>query len=110
MPPSEAVEPAPAAQANNEGDDVVDRPTARAIRSDLQSDLARVLYCDETDLSDDATFVELGLDSILGLEFLASINARYGIRENIDAVYEHPTLAQLTQYLAQRVSAQAGDR
>jgi aryl carrier-like protein len=74
------------------------------ISAELRKDLAEILYCEPAEVDDQATFTEMGLDSILGLEFLAVINTRYGLKENIDAVYDHPTVPALSQYLDARRS------
>jgi aryl carrier-like protein len=93
-----------------EGDEqVAAQVTVLSILSDLRGDLSRILYCDEEDIADDVTLVEQGLDSILGLELLAAFNARLQLRENIDAIYDHPTPAQLSEYLLGRVTAKAAN-
>jgi acyl carrier protein len=72
---------------------------ASSIREDLRTHLADVLYCDTGEIDDDATFKDLGLDSVLGVELVSVINTRYGLAETIDAVYEHPTLARLSGHV-----------
>lgn len=73
--------------------------SASAIREDLRAHLADVLYCEIDEVADDATFKELGLDSVLGVELVSVINAKYGLSERIEVVYEHPTLNRLTDYV-----------
>ncbi len=46
----------------------------------------------------------LGLDSMLSVEFVAALNARYGTRIAATALYEHPT----PQALARHVAAELG--
>ncbi|MEV6410721.1 acyl carrier protein [Kribbella sp. NPDC051718] len=83
--------------------------TTESIRHDLREELARILYCDVDEISDDDSFVELGLDSVLGLEFLVVLNSRLSLTENIDVVYDHPTLARLTDHVWGVLSARAID-
>lgn len=78
-----------------------------AVRMELRNDLARILYCDVADVTDDATFTELGLDSILGFELLTVVNARYSLQENIDSIYGNPTVPVLSDHLVKRIEAKA---
>ncbi|MDJ0384717.1 acyl carrier protein [Streptomyces sp. G-G2] len=50
-------------------------------------------------------FTFMGLDSLLGAQFLGALGARYGIRLPADALYEHPTPAALARHLASRLHA-----
>ncbi|MER5732902.1 acyl carrier protein [Streptomyces sp. NPDC002138] len=50
-------------------------------------------------------FTFLGVDSLLGAQFLGALGARYGIRLPADAVYEHPTPAALARHIAGRLHA-----
>jgi acyl carrier protein len=79
--------------------------SASAIREDLRLHLAEVLCCETGEIADDATFKDLGLDSVLGVELVSMINANYGLQESIDAVYEHPTLVKLADYVRDRATA-----
>lgn len=78
------------------------------IRADMREDLARVLYCKITDINDELCFTAQGLDSILGLDFLAAINGRYGLTEDIDKIYDYPTVNELSSYIFDRVGAMTG--
>lgn len=72
------------------------------IREELRSHLAGILYCEADDVADDATFEDLGLDSILGLELIAMVNTRYGLTEPLESVYEYPTLGEFSMYVRDR--------
>lgn len=77
--------------------------SAASVRDELRAHLADVLYCEAAEVDDDATFQDLGLDSVLGVELVSVINSRYRLEETVDAVYEHPTLAGLADYVVGRV-------
>ncbi|MGW0093873.1 acyl carrier protein [Streptomyces sp. NPDC003328] len=87
-----------------------DHVTTEALHQQLLDDLVATLYCDPADVDDDTTFHDLGLDSILGLEFLGLVNGRYQLSEEIDTLHEHPTLAQLVQYLSGRLEQLQAER
>ncbi|MEV0702951.1 acyl carrier protein [Saccharopolyspora sp. NPDC050389] len=80
---------------------------AATIRDELRSHLAEVLYVEVAEVEDDATFQDLGLDSVLGVELVSVINAKYGLREVVDAVFDHPTLDRLADYVRERAAEAA---
>ncbi|MFD7034015.1 acyl carrier protein [Streptomyces sp. NPDC059917] len=50
-------------------------------------------------------FTFLGIDSLLGAQFLSALGARYGIQLPSDALYEHRTPAALARHIAGRLHA-----
>ncbi|MEU5848875.1 acyl carrier protein [Saccharopolyspora shandongensis] len=80
---------------------------AATIRDELRSHLAEVLYVEVAEVEDDATFQDLGLDSVLGVELVSVINAKYGLSEVVDAVFDHPTLNKLADYVRERAAEAA---
>ena len=46
---------------------------------ELRTSLAQALYLDEAAIDDDRSFVDLGLDSIVGVEWVKTINKAYGL-------------------------------
>ena len=68
----------------------------------LREQLAETLYCDVWDIDVDATFNALGLDSILGVEFVAFLNNAYGLDEKAGVLYDHPSLTALAAHIADR--------
>ncbi|MFJ4012636.1 beta-ketoacyl synthase N-terminal-like domain-containing protein [Streptomyces sp. NPDC090026] len=71
----------------------------------LREELARTLYCEPGDIDDEASFNTLGLDSILGVEFVAFVNQAYGLDEKAGVLYDHPSLAALSRHVAGRAGA-----
>ncbi|PRH80478.1 acyl carrier protein [Streptomyces solincola] len=79
--------------------------TDSSIREELRAHLADVLYLDTSEIHDEATFADLSLDSVLGVELVAVINTRYGLDESVEAVFEHPTVEKLADYIRDRVAS-----
>ncbi|MFJ8535824.1 acyl carrier protein [Streptomyces sp. NPDC093591] len=77
-----------------------------SIREELRVHLAEVLYLETSEIDDEATFADLSLDSVLGVELVSVINTKYGLDESVDAVFEHPTVTKLADYIRERVAAQ----
>jgi acyl carrier protein len=73
----------------------------------LREELARILCCDPWDIDTTAPFNVLGVDSILGAEFVATTNQIYGLRERAVTLYDHPSLAAMAAYVASVTTASA---
>jgi acyl transferase domain-containing protein/acyl carrier protein len=74
--------------------------TTAEIRATLRAQLAEVLYTSVDEIDDDETFNALGLDSILGVEFVAFVNRTYGLDEKAGVLYDHPSLGRLAAHVA----------
>jgi polyketide synthase PksN len=68
----------------------------------LRTRLAGILRCSPADITADAAFTLLGIDSILGAEFVESINRAYGLDERISVLYDRPDLTAMAAYIASR--------
>jgi acyl carrier protein len=80
-------------------------PTPAAdVLAELTAVLAGMMRIEPQALDAQEPFRLLGLDSMLSVEFVAALNARYGTRIAATALYEHPT----PQALARHVAAELG--
>jgi acyl transferase domain-containing protein/acyl carrier protein/SAM-dependent methyltransferase len=77
--------------------------TAAELRTDLSTSLAEILALDEEDIDQDATFTDLGLDSIIGVEWVQGIKARYGLDLTASRIYSYPTIRRFTEFLLPRL-------
>ncbi|EPH43452.1 hypothetical protein STRAU_3486 [Streptomyces aurantiacus JA 4570] len=110
--PAPAVELAPAAEPHGAEPDLAAEPdpgTQDALAAWLRASLAKELELAESELDDDAPFVELGLDSISGVTWTRSLNTRLGLSLSATTVYGHPTIGDLARYLAEEQGAVAPD-
>lgn len=82
-------------------------PAAGAVLDVLREELARILCCDPWDIDTTAAFTLLGVDSILGAEFVATVNRIYGLRERAVTLYDHPSLAAMAAHIAVAAPAHA---
>ncbi|MFF4851225.1 phosphopantetheine-binding protein [Streptomyces sp. NPDC001194] len=104
--PAAAPAPAPAASALAERQ----APAAAAatrIAEVLREQLAGILCCDPWDIHNTAAFNVLGVDSMVGAEFIAVVNRSFGLQERSVLLYEHPNLAAMAAYIATRTGAAA---
>ena len=79
------------------------------IRDELRESLAEALFMRAADIDPQRSFTELGLDSIIGVEWVKSINKRYGTTLSATRVYDHPSVDALATHLqAQMAPAKIG--
>lgn len=67
--------------------------------------LAKILYLEPEAIDRDQTFSDLGLDSILAVEFAAALQAGLGITEAVAAIDEQGTPSAFARYLAEKYPA-----
>lgn len=73
----------------------------------LREQLAETLCCDVFDIDTEATFRSLGLDPVLGAEFLDFVNGAYGLRARPAVLFDHPCLSALAAHIAASTTAVA---
>ncbi|RBL89851.1 non-ribosomal peptide synthetase [Chitinophaga flava] len=95
---------APAKRENAVAMPVRQEPDIAGIIKTLKEIFEDVLHVPVAELVEDATFIDLGLDSISGVEILQKINNAFGIALQGPTLYDNPTLQQL----AGKVSEAAG--
>ncbi|UXY16149.1 SDR family NAD(P)-dependent oxidoreductase [Chitiniphilus purpureus] len=75
------------------------RPSLPALRQDLRASLAQALYMKPAEVDEARPFTELGLDSIVGVEWVKVINRRWGSNLSATRVYDYPNVAALAAFL-----------
>ncbi|GAA4798003.1 hypothetical protein GCM10023307_25010 [Lysobacter hankyongensis] len=96
------VAPAPAAQAG--------RHTVESLKPELRASLAQALYLDEAAIDYDQSFVDLGLDSIVGVEWVKTINKAYGLDISATRVYDYSNLHALARFVHEELAKLPPDR
>jgi acyl carrier protein len=74
-------------------------------RDTVRSRVASLLYCEPDAIGDDVTLQDLGLDSVLAVELISTLNGDFGVDERAAVIYEHPTVDRLSRYLAEQRGA-----
>lgn len=70
----------------------------------LAGSLSKALYIDEAEIDLDKPFIDIGLDSIVGVEWIHVINKEHGLELPASRVYDHPTVRKFAAYLAKLLS------
>ncbi len=91
---AEAAAQAPHARSAPGGD------SSEGPRQLLIDTLAKALYMAPADVKLDQPFVEMGLDSIIGVEWMKEINQRLHLELPTTALYDLPTIEQLADHIA----------
>lgn len=76
----------------------------REVLDVLTEELARILCCDPWDIDVRAGFPVLGVDSVIGAEFVAAVNRVYGTRQRSGVLYDHPSPAALAAHITRLTS------
>jgi acyl transferase domain-containing protein/enoyl-CoA hydratase/carnithine racemase/acyl carrier protein/NAD(P)-dependent dehydrogenase (short-subunit alcohol dehydrogenase family) len=70
-----------------------------AMLADLKTLLAQELHMREEEIDENSQFVDLGLDSIIGVTFIRKINEKYKISINATKIYSYPNLTQFSRFV-----------
>jgi len=84
--------------------------SAAKLEQELGISLELHLMLDEGELDPCKDFVSLGLDSVLGVEWVQLINQQYATNVPVTALYDFPTLTQLTEFLLQEILQEMGNK
>jgi acyl transferase domain-containing protein/acyl carrier protein len=82
--------------------------SVEALREELKISLAEVLRMRPEDIEADRQFIELGLDSISGVEWIQAVNRQYETSIPATRIYDYPTINQMTNYLLKELSEPQG--
>lgn len=101
-------QPQPALQFNSVVSPVSQVPvkssvTPGELQAMLRKSLADALFLQEADIDSDRSFVDLGLDSIVGVEWIKVINKHYGINISATRVYDYSTIAALASFIREEI-------
>ena len=78
---------------------------ATALRRDLLTSLERVLLMEPGSVDEHCSFIELGLDSVLGVEWVQAINRQHGTQFPTTVFYDHPTFSELCEHITKALAA-----
>ena len=75
-----------------------------ALETHLRERLAAVLKTDSTRIDPAKPFGAMGMDSLMGLEFVRRLSATTGLRLPVTAVFNYPTIQTFAREIARRMS------
>ena len=75
------------------------------LRLHIQEQIAKVLgFSDPEDIDTQEKFADLGMDSLMAVEFKNSLQASLGDAVSLTAAFDYPNVELLTNYIAQKLS------
>lgn len=70
------------------------------VERELEACIAQVLGREDAELDPEKPFTEYGVDSIILVELVEALNKRLGVRMKATALFDHPTLRELAQFIS----------
>jgi acyl transferase domain-containing protein/enoyl-CoA hydratase/carnithine racemase len=79
------------------------------LRQQLRASLAEALFMKPSDVDVNKSFTELGLDSIIGVEWVKTINKQYATGISATRVYDYPSVKEFAAYLQAEIGGAASE-
>ncbi|BCH57154.1 SDR family NAD(P)-dependent oxidoreductase [Agrobacterium vitis] len=100
--PQTVQQPSPAKERVKAASD----PSKRDVEARVLAALADALKVEEDQLKADVAFADYGVDSILGVTFVNSLQQSLGIELNAAIIFDHSTVERLSKYVLQQHRAE----
>ncbi|WP_434101681.1 SDR family NAD(P)-dependent oxidoreductase [Methylocaldum gracile] len=81
-------------------------PVEEAIKKALKRLLKNILHLEENEIDEEATFQELGVDSISGVEIIRDVKKAFGMDLEAAALYDHYDLNRLASFIGESLRRQ----
>ncbi|MBT2288313.1 SDR family NAD(P)-dependent oxidoreductase [Paenibacillus albidus] len=73
------------------------------LESELAVSLAEILYMQASEIDPEASFIDLGLDSVVGVEWIKLLNRKYGVTLTATKIYDYPNLLAFSSFISQQL-------
>jgi amino acid adenylation domain-containing protein len=80
--------------------------SAETLQGELTTSLAEALYMERSEINIDKKFIDLGLDSIIGVEWVKEVNKQYGTVIPATKVYDYPSIREFAEFIETELSKQ----
>jgi polyketide synthase PksN len=92
---------APVFQENDSGVHPVSKvdTSLAQLQAELANSLAAALFLDPSEIQMRTGFIDIGLDSVVGVQWVQAINKTYGTNITATKIYDYPSILQFSQYL-----------
>jgi polyketide synthase PksN len=75
-----------------------------AIERDVKKLVGEVLYLEGSEIDIRKKFVDMGLNSIIGVELVRELNERYGLNVRATRFYDHPNIVELAKFIHEAIT------
>ncbi|MEM7393154.1 MAG: beta-ketoacyl synthase N-terminal-like domain-containing protein, partial [Verrucomicrobiota bacterium] len=100
--PAEPEPPPPSPPPVQTGD------AAASLEDYLRETLADALFMDLNDIDVKKPFIDMGLDSIIGVEWMNAINKKFGLNVGATRVYDYPNISDMASFLVEEIEKAGG--
>ncbi len=80
------------------------RKSQELLQEELSVSLADALYMNRDEVEREKTFTDMGMDSIIGLEWVQILSKQYGISIAAGRIYDYPTIRTFAEFLAHELN------
>lgn len=77
-----------------------------SVQATLKHYLAQELHMQDFEIAEDVQFIDLGVDSIIGVTWIRKINEKYHLSIEATKIYTYPTLLDFSRYLLTQIEKQ----
>ncbi|MCP4401849.1 MAG: SDR family NAD(P)-dependent oxidoreductase, partial [bacterium] len=77
--------------------------STQKLQQELTTSLSEILYMKRDDIDPEKQFIDLGMDSIIGVEWMHSLNQQYGISMIATQLYDHPNIREFAEFLSKKI-------
>jgi acyl transferase domain-containing protein len=75
------------------------RLNLQAIEQDLQVLVGEILYLNKSEVDTTKKFIEMGVDSVIGMELVTRLNQNYNLNMSATRLYDYPNIVELAKYI-----------
>lgn len=79
----------------------------QVIEQDLQMLVAEVLYLNKSEVETRKKFIEMGVDSVIGMEFVTKLNQQYNLNLSATRLYDYPNIVELAKYIYEALACRS---
>jgi len=80
--------------------------TVEKLQEELAASLAEALYMKQKDINREEKFIDMGLDSIVGIDWVTAINQQYSLSIKVTEIYNYPTIREFAEFLIKKFDKQ----
>ncbi|MCR8978417.1 SDR family NAD(P)-dependent oxidoreductase [Brevibacillus laterosporus] len=74
-----------------------------SLQEELVKSLAEAMFMQPEEIDVDSKFIDIGVDSIIGVEWIKAINKQYGTSMTATKVYDYPNIRELSAFLMSEI-------
>lgn len=82
----------------------------RAIERELKAHVSEALYLDESEIECGKKFVDMGLDSVIGVELVNRLNKHFNLKMSATRFYDYPTIMDLGRFIYEILTERGNEK